>query len=90
MRTKLWRLFGYLLYERDQWFESGSLQQRVCKLSVPLGSSIRRQSFLDLTDIDGRALPPQAPEASLETIRASQLARLDPPLKPSRWVKART
>jgi hypothetical protein len=48
LRTKLWRLstqFGYRSYERDRWFESGSLQRRVsCELargsnvrSVPLG-----------------------------------------------------
>ena len=37
MRTKLWRLFQairYWSYERDRWFESGSLQRRVCLASA--------------------------------------------------------
>jgi hypothetical protein len=45
LRTKLWRLstqFGYRSYERDRWFESGSLQQRVRELSVPPKKLVRR------------------------------------------------
>jgi hypothetical protein len=38
VRAHLGKPLGCCLYERDRWFASGSLQQRVSKLSVPLRS----------------------------------------------------
>ena len=44
----------------------------------------------DLTSIGRVELGDDADNVRVETIRASQVARLDPPRKPSRWVKALT
>ena len=52
--------------------------------------SVRVLRGEDLTPIGRIDLGDDADNVRVETIRASQVARLDPPRKPSRWVKALT
>ena len=60
------------------------------RLGCGEGPDICRKNFRHLANIEVERRRLNRASASFETIRASQVARLDPPLKPSRWVKALT